>query len=74
MYIKIILDTRSRNNDGKHPVKLRFTSGTKSAYVAMSMFAFPEEWDGDTYFSLKNKETRDKHKRNNAILSKEKEN
>jgi hypothetical protein len=71
MYIKIVLDTRSRNNAGKHPVKLRFTSGTRSAYVAMSMFALPEEWDEDTYYSLKNKDTRDKHKRNNAILSKE---
>jgi integrase len=34
------------------------------------MFAFPEEWDGSTYFSLKNKETRGKYKRNNSILSK----
>jgi integrase len=71
MYIKIILDTRSRNNAGKHPVKLRFTAGTKSAYVAMSLFAFPEEWDEDTYFSLKNKDTREKYKRNNSLLTKE---
>jgi integrase len=71
MYIKIILDTRSRNNAGKHPVKLRFTSGTKSAYVAMSMFALPEEWEDDTYFSLKNKDTREKYRRNNSILLKE---
>jgi integrase len=35
------------------------------------MFALPEEWDEDTYFSLKNKQTRDKYKRNNSILLKE---
>ena len=73
MYIKIILDTRSINKDGKHPVKLRFTSGTRASYVAMSMFAFREEWDEDTYFILTNKETRDKYKRNNSILLKESE-
>jgi integrase len=71
MYIKIILDTRNRNKDGKHPVKLRFTSGTRAVYVAMSMFALPEEWDENTYFSLNNKATRDKNKRNNTLLLKE---
>jgi len=71
MYIKIILDTRSQNKEGRHPVKLRFTSGTKASYVALSMFAFPEEWDDKTYFILKNKETREKYKRNNSILLKE---
>jgi len=72
MNIKIILDTRTRRNkDGRHPVKIRFTSGTKASYVAMSMFALPEEWDEDTYFILKNKETREKYRRNNSILLKE---
>ena len=71
MYIRIILDTRSRNKEGRYPVKLRFTSGTKASYVTMSMFAFPEEWDANTYFSLKNKETREKYRRNNMILMKE---
>jgi hypothetical protein len=70
MYIKMILDTRSKNKAGRHPVKLRFTSGTKSAYVAMSMFALPEEWDENTYFSLKNKETREKYRRHNSVLMK----
>jgi hypothetical protein len=37
----------------------------------MNMAAIPEEWDEDTYFSLKDKQKRDKHKRNNSILLKE---
>jgi hypothetical protein len=71
MNIKIVLDTRSKNKDGKHPVKIRFHSSQKSVYVSMSMFAFQEEWDENNYFLLKNKETREKYKRNNSILLKE---
>ena len=37
----------------------------------MSMFAFQDEWDEDSYFILRNKETREKYRRNNSILTKE---
>jgi len=56
MKIAVILDTRSANKEGKHPVKFRFTEGKKSVYEATGMFAFENEFSPETFFPCKDKE------------------
>ena len=67
MKIAIILDTRSANKEGKHPVKFRFTEGKKSVYEATGMFAFEDEFSPETFFTGKDKHFR----RMNEMLSSE---
>ncbi|MDR0547535.1 MAG: hypothetical protein LBG77_08180, partial [Dysgonamonadaceae bacterium] len=67
MKIAVILDTRSCNKDGKHPVKFRFTEGAKSVYVATGLFAFDDEFSPETFFTGKDKH----YRRMNDILSAE---
>ena len=67
MKIAVILDTRSANKEGKHPVKFRFTEGKKSVYEATGMFAFENEFSSETFFTGKDKHFR----RMNEMLSAE---
>jgi len=65
MKIAVILDTRTINKEGKHPIKFRFTDGKKSVYEATGMFAFENEFSPETFFTGKDKHFR----RMNEILS-----
>jgi integrase len=67
MKISIILDARTINKEGKHPIKFRFTQDNKSVYVATGMFAFEDEFSTKTFFSGKDKH----HRRMNDMLSSE---
>lgn len=67
MKIAVILDTRTVNKEGKHPIKFRFTEGKKSVYEATGMFALENEFSSETFFTGKDKHFR----RMNEMLSSE---
>ena len=68
MEIGVILDRRSVNKQGKHPVKFRFYNSGKAVHIATNLFAFLGEFDELNLFSLAKKETREHHRRNNIYL------
>lgn len=61
--INIYLDKRTKNIQGKHPVRLQFNSNSKSAQYSFNVFVFENDWDienkcvlsSDKKFKQKNK-------------------
>ena len=51
MKIAVILDTRSANKEGKHPIKFRFTEWKKSVYEATGMFAHEDGFSSEIFFT-----------------------
>ena len=67
----VVLDKRSTNKQGKHPVKFRFYNNGKAVHHATNLYAFPDEFDELNLFSLTKKETREQYRRNNIYLTNE---
>jgi hypothetical protein len=67
--IAITLDRRTVNKQGKHPIKLRFTEGTKQIYHATGLFASIDEFSPETLFTGIDKRA----KRMNDMLTDERE-
>jgi hypothetical protein len=58
MKIAIILDQRTITKEGKHPIKFRFTEGTKSTYSFTGFYAIEDEFSPETFFISKDKRSR----------------
>jgi len=70
MVIKTTLDERSKNKEGRYPIKYRFSAHGKSIYISTGFFSSADEFDEVSgLFSLQNKKTREVHRRHNIILS-----
>ena len=66
---KIVLDTRSKKNDGTHPVKLYVSHDRESVRVGLGYYASPERWDDKEWFTKKEPNYRIKNTRLRSILS-----
>ena len=74
MIIKTVLDKRSKTNDGKFPVKLRFSDKGKEVYYNFSIYAFTEEFDTiSELFVSGDKNTRIRNSQYNSIINSAKE-
>ncbi len=65
MNVKIIIDTRKSNKEGKYPIKIRFTNKGQSTYHFLNIYSDINDFDNDSGIFLLN--TKDKVKRNEHL-------
>lgn len=69
MVIKVIIDTRRANSEGKFPIKLSFANLGKTVLSGLNIFVFESEFDTENQILFTNdKKTQAENKRHNSYI------
>lgn len=72
MIIKVIIDTRRSNAEGRYPLKLSFANLGKTSMVSLNIYAFEYEFDNDNQILITtDKKTKSDFLKHNSYITKE---
>lgn len=72
MIIKVIIDTRRSNAEGRYPLKLSFANLGKTSMVSLNIYAFEYEFDTDNQILITtDKKTKSDFLKHNSYITKE---